>query len=201
MADGVAGAAALVILDKLPYAFVVVDERARVLVENAMAREVISRGQVLRRDGDVLCAVSADDDRELKSAIGVATSGSTSSWLTNAGALRVGSNHAQIPILVLPVRAAVDPLLGRRGLAFVIFGGDAPMPHRGLLAGMYRFTEREADLACALIEGQDLAHAARALRISIHTARTHLRHLMDKTDTGRQGDLVRVLLGSIPPHT
>jgi DNA-binding CsgD family transcriptional regulator len=37
------------------------------------------------------------------------------------------------------------------------------------------------------------------LCISRNTARTHLRRLFAKTDTTRQADLIRILLGAHPP--
>ena len=167
---------------------------------NAMAREVTSRGQALRVHGDVLHAVSAGDDGELSAAIAAAT-GPAASWLSGTRALRLRSASVEIPLLILPAQVTVDPLLGRRGLAFVVCGGgDKQTPHRDLLTTMYGFTEREADLACELIGGRDLTETARVLRMSIHTARTHLRHVMEKTATTRQGDLIRVLLGSTPPR-
>lgn len=192
-------AAALALLDRLPYALIIVDDRGRASTMNAAARETLSSVQGLRLDGDVLHAVSAIADRQLSAAIAAAT-GSAASWLSGAVALRIESGSAELPLLVLPARVTVDPLLGRRGLAFVVFGGDEQTPHRDLLVSMYGFTGREADVACALMGGRDLAHAAQALRMTIHTARTHLRHLMEKTATARQGDLIRVLLGSTPPR-
>lgn len=191
--------ASLALLNRLAYALMVVDERARVVIVNARAREIVSRAMSLQMDGDVVRAVSAEDDRELQSAIAAATT-AASSWLSGTSALRVGSGHLKMPILVLPANIDVDPLLGRRGLAFIVFGRDDPTPHADLLVTMYGLTGREADLACALLDGQDLAGAARALCLSTHTARTHLRHLMEKTHTTRQADLIRVLLGSIPPR-
>jgi len=193
-------AAALALLNRLPYALIIVDDRGHALTMNAAARETFSRAQGVRLDGDVIHAVSATDDRQLSAAIAAAT-GPAASWLSGAMALRIDSGSAELPLLVLPARVTVDPLIGRRGLAYVIFGGHEQTPHRDLLVSMYGLTGREADVACALIGGQDLAHAAQGLRMTIHTARTHLRHLMEKTATARQGDLIRVLLGSTPPHT
>ena len=192
-------AAGIAVLDRLPYALIIVDERARVVMMNAAARQAIADGRGLHLENDVLRATRESDDRQLTAAI-TAAADATASCLSTTGALRLATCADEMPVLVLPANINVDPLLGRRGLAFIVFGGEAHTPHRELLVAMYGFTAREAELACALIGGSDLADAARTLGMTIHTARTHLRRLMDKTETTRQGDLVRVLLGSMPPR-
>jgi DNA-binding CsgD family transcriptional regulator len=52
---------------------------------------------------------------------------------------------------------------------------------------------REAELARMLLEGHSLESASESLDIAIGTARVHLRNLFAKTDTNRQGDLIRLL--------
>ncbi|WP_375250103.1 helix-turn-helix transcriptional regulator [Sphingomonas sp.] len=57
----------------------------------------------------------------------------------------------------------------------------------------FRLTMREAELARMLLEGHSLESASESLDIAIGTARVHLRNLFAKTDTNRQGDLIRLL--------
>jgi DNA-binding CsgD family transcriptional regulator len=45
-----------------------------------------------------------------------------------------------------------------------------------------------------LAQGHHLDEVAGILKISIHTARTHLKRILGKTHTARQSDLVRLLL-------
>jgi DNA-binding CsgD family transcriptional regulator len=45
-----------------------------------------------------------------------------------------------------------------------------------------------------LVSGHTLEQAADQLFISIHTARTHLKRILLKTDTGRQAELLRTML-------
>jgi DNA-binding CsgD family transcriptional regulator len=190
MNDGQLRAAGQLLLDRLPHALIVVDHRARPIAMNARGRDALARG--LQLDGG-----------DLRNAVTAATS-STASWLSSACVLPLSLAGATVQGMVLPLRLDVDPLLMRRGFAFIAFAGDAGTVPRDLLTPMYGLTVREADLALRLLDGLSVAAAARALRITLPTARTHLRHLLEKTGTARQSALLRVLLqstaGSIPPR-
>ena len=69
-----------------------------------------------------------------------------------------------------------------------------------LIAQLHGFTEVEALLASALARGLTLAEFALERRCSEHTARTHLKRMLEKSGARRQADLVRVLLGSAALH-
>ena len=58
-------------------------------------------------------------------------------------------------------------------------------------------TRAEARVAVCLVRGLSLKQVADNLRISINTVKTHLKQLMRRTGTGRQGELVACLLRQI----
>jgi len=47
-----------------------------------------------------------------------------------------------------------------------------------------------------VIEGKSLPEVSNELKISLNTAKTHLRRIFDKTGTRRQGELIRLALQS-----
>jgi DNA-binding CsgD family transcriptional regulator len=192
-------AAALAVLDRLPYALLLVDRFARVVISNTAARRALSSGTGLLLDADVLSAAVDGENAQLRASIARATRPAVS-WLAGAGALWITRGSSVLPVLILPAQVGSDTLLGQHGYAYVLLDASRHTPHRDLLIAMYGFTPREVDLACELVAGKDLADAARVLRVTIHTARTHLKHLMEKTATKRQGDLVRLLLRSTVPR-
>jgi DNA-binding NarL/FixJ family response regulator len=49
-----------------------------------------------------------------------------------------------------------------------------------------------------MLHGDGLKPIAADLALSMATVKTHLHHIFNKTDTHRQAELVRLLLGSIP---
>jgi DNA-binding CsgD family transcriptional regulator/PAS domain-containing protein len=68
----------------------------------------------------------------------------------------------------------------------------APRPE--LLAELYRLTPAECKLAALITEGLTLEEVAERQFISPHTAKTHLKRILSKTQTRRQSELVRLLL-------
>lgn len=66
-------------------------------------------------------------------------------------------------------------------------------PPLSFLRGAFRLTEAEAALATALCCGTSVIDYAEARRISVHTVRTQLRALLQKTGAERQVDLINLL--------
>jgi DNA-binding CsgD family transcriptional regulator len=102
------------------------------------------------------------------------------------------------PIIATARRLDNAPRDGGRGApASVIFLSD---PERKAtfdaetMRRLYGLTRAEANIAVMLAEGRHLDQAADLLDISINTARTHLKRVLEKTNTTRQADLVRLLL-------
>lgn len=76
----------------------------------------------------------------------------------------------------------------------IIDPDSAPLPDPGALQDQFGFTPAEAALATDILAGNDLAASAARRRITLHTARAHLRRLFEKTGTRRQAALMRLLL-------
>lgn len=69
-----------------------------------------------------------------------------------------------------------------------------------LIRQLHGLTVTEAALAVSLAQGRTLAEFADERGCSEETARTHLKRVLGKTETRRQADLVRMLLGSVALH-
>lgn len=72
-----------------------------------------------------------------------------------------------------------------------------PLPNPGFLSKVFQFTPKERNIAILLTKGMDLKEISRELKISLHTVRTHLKHIYSKTNTSRQAELMKLLL-SLP---
>ncbi len=70
---------------------------------------------------------------------------------------------------------------------------DAPVAPADEIAKVFGLTPAEARLAEALSGGATIAEAADGLGIRVNTARNQLSAIFRKTDTNRQGELVRLL--------
>jgi DNA-binding CsgD family transcriptional regulator len=87
----------------------------------------------------------------------------------------------------------------RRQPAAILFISDPDLvvePNRILLQNTFGLTEAEARVAAALARGQNIEQIAAEFQLSPETIRTHLKKVFAKTDTSRQGELIRLLLAS-----
>ncbi len=65
-------------------------------------------------------------------------------------------------------------------------------------ARSFGLTVVETELVCHLVQGTSLEEIATALRVSSHTVRKYLQQVFAKTGTGRQADLILLLIGGAP---
>lgn len=62
------------------------------------------------------------------------------------------------------------------------------------LRQLYKLTVSEARVAALIVDGKSIDKIADDLKISVHTARTHLKRIFHKTGTHRQAELVHRLV-------
>ena len=92
------------------------------------------------------------------------------------------------------VPASVFPASSRwtDGLATLVLGARANRaPEHGRLGALFKLTDAEARLLCALVAGERIADYAVRTKVSLATAKTHLGALFNKTGERRQSDLIR----------
>jgi DNA-binding CsgD family transcriptional regulator len=67
-----------------------------------------------------------------------------------------------------------------------------------VLVKLYGLTHAETRIIGLLASDLSLDAAAAALGISRTTARTHLKHIFEKTGTNRQSQLIKLVLSALP---
>jgi DNA-binding CsgD family transcriptional regulator len=96
---------------------------------------------------------------------------------------------------VLPLRLESQPVGGpQRTVAAVV--ASAPRPPRfpaATLTSLYELTPAETRVLELIVEGRSPTEIGCGLGVSAATVRTHLQHVFDKTASGRQADLVRLV--------
>jgi DNA-binding CsgD family transcriptional regulator len=86
-----------------------------------------------------------------------------------------------------------------RAVVFVSNPNEKPRTGVEHMAQTYSLTEAEIRLVAALVEGYNLQEASDTQQITKGTARKHLAHIMAKTGTNRQAELIAlVLAGRLP---
>ena len=184
---------------------VVVAADAVVLSVNATARTIMTRTGLLRLREGRLVAAGAADQAALRAAIAA---------MARAQGPRLDPACYHSVALADPVEAARLTLIVRPGPPYwpvsaplrrtaVVILRDPAQPATlppGDLAALFGLTAAEARLATRLADGEGLDEAALALGVTRNTARSQLQAIFAKTGVNRQGDLVRVLLGSAANH-
>jgi DNA-binding CsgD family transcriptional regulator len=66
-----------------------------------------------------------------------------------------------------------------------------------LLRDLYQFTAAEARLVLELVNGRSMEEASERLNITANTARSHLKKIFSKTQTNKQGEIVRLVTSAL----
>ncbi|MCJ2092237.1 helix-turn-helix transcriptional regulator [Methylobacterium sp. J-072] len=157
----------------------VTDRSGRALFLNHAAQTLIRRG-LLRLQNGCLCSGSPEHGAAIGRLIARCAVGTGCS-------LRLAGETGTLLI-------AACAIPGNAVLLRVIDPASAPLPDPSVLQAQFGFTPAEAALATDIMAGHDLAASAARRRVTLHTARAHLRRLFEKTGTRRQAELMRLLL-------
>ncbi len=138
------------------------------------------------------------DDDELQGLIARALAGIASPQDGPGGVMRAPRPSGKRPfaILVTPVSGRYPALaVVRPAVCIVIADPEAqkqlPADHLRVVFGL---TEAEARMAALLASGEDLRSVAARLEVTYGTARARLATIFQKTQTKRQGELIRLVL-------
>jgi DNA-binding CsgD family transcriptional regulator len=186
------------VLDHLPFGVVLLDSRSRIVSRNRRAGELIEAEEGVKLVGDVLRAARSADADALSALLSSVCG--TDGGRRSGGAVSLGRRGKR------PLSLIATPLTDghrdafRHPVAMVVLAdpdvaGEHPVNH---VAQLYRLTPAEARIATLLTSGRTLEEVSDELGISLHTARTHLKRVLAKTDTTRQADLVRLILRVVP---
>jgi DNA-binding CsgD family transcriptional regulator len=180
-------------LDRVAQGVLIVTADAEVLFANRTAEALLAEADGIRTEKSTLRASEAADTAQFRRLIATAAERSDA-----AG----GVMTIQRPVPRRRLNALVAPLTiesawfmggGPVAIVFVADPDSAPSTAQDELRNLYRLTAAEAAVAMAISRGAGLQAAADELQISLSTARTHLQHVFEKTETRRQAELVRLI--------
>jgi DNA-binding CsgD family transcriptional regulator len=188
-------------IDRLPTGLVLLDAKRRVVVQNRGAERILAANDGFRIDRN---GPSADDAREnatFQKLIADAIDARGGQELRAAGFVAVSrpSGERSYAVMVTPLLAAP----GKGGMSDAVVAIFVADPSARIFAGpealteLYQLTHSEAELVRLLASGLSLEEAADKRGVSLNTARSHLKHVFAKTDTSRQGELVRLIVSGV----
>jgi DNA-binding CsgD family transcriptional regulator len=188
-------------LDRSASAILFLDEHKNIVFANRAARALESEGNGVRLDKDRISLLHRRDNDKFQSLIAQELSPIASPNAFMSGTMRALRPSGKWPygIFVSPVSRNYPVLsMPRPAVCIVITDPDrqTPLPNHRLQAA-FGFTAAEAKLAALLAAGEDLRSAAQQLEITYGTTRTRLAEILQKTNTRRQGQLIRLLLATL----
>ncbi len=195
--------------DMMGSAAFLVDHTGCIHHRNRLAERCLQAGGRLQSQQGRLIASNSNENVELQMLIRRATArAGRAAWLGTARifpAAHGGAMHITRPDSASVLQVAVLPLpeqssmVNARSFAMVfVLDAEAPAQGRGpLMHRLFSLTPTEGRLADLLLQGLEVREAAERLRITLATARFHLKRIFVKTRTHRQSELMRLML-SLP---
>jgi len=187
------------LLERLPQAVILADSRGTVGGLNERATAIVAQGDGLMVHHGVLRCRNPEDTGALHRLIGdVGRQDALCDAATGCG-LRIRRPVGRRPLTALVTGLRGNNALRNGGAVVAVLVNDpeeAPALDAQMLRAWYDLTPAEARLAVLLASGLSLDEIVDRLGIGTNTARTHLKNIFGKTDTRRQGELIRLLLSN-----
>jgi DNA-binding response OmpR family regulator/DNA-binding CsgD family transcriptional regulator len=186
-------------LDLIHLGIVVLGDGTHVTVINRMAREIIDAKDGLLLLENRICGRDPAITRRIERMLSEAQSLNLRFDPTMINPIRIPRPSAlrDFSMIALPLDV-VQRERDSRALTLVIHDPEVTAtPSTELLSNAYQFTKAEARVASLLIQGKAINEICEELEVSRNTVCTHLKRLYMKTDTQRQSDFTRLLLGGL----
>jgi DNA-binding CsgD family transcriptional regulator/PAS domain-containing protein len=189
------------LFDTSRYALFMVSADADLVRVNPAGEALLRRRQGISVRGGRLRASRPDAARRLDGLIAAAATGAEPSRAGGSMVIAVGDRSLPLSVAVAPVRSPAHPLFQNGPHALVCVSD----PARRLVVSEQRLCEvlgltpGEARMARALLNRGDVPRAAASLGISVHTAKTHMVRIHQKTGTDRQVTLAELILRCAAP--
>ena len=184
-----------IVLDRLSTGVLVVTRKREVVYMNQSAAETIAAADGLSIGYDqVLRASTSEESGNLREACLRLVSAPGDGDMAALSIERPSMREA-LKLILAPLEDPDGDPEGRV-IVFVTDPGNKTFPSAEMIARFFDLTPTESRLAWELISGRRTEEIAEAMGITISSARTYLKRVMEKTGTNRQVDLVRLLLST-----
>ncbi len=185
-------------MERNPTGVVLLDQIGRVVHANKAVCAMAEAADGFTLGPGGIAGIRRQDDADLQRLIGQAVRTGAGRGFGSGGALTLPrrSGMRGYAVVVAPMAGRESPLSPLMPVACVLVTDPErkPVTPVAVLRTLYGLTPQEARLCERLTAGDTPEQAARALHISIGTARIHLASIFRKTETHRQPELIRLLL-------
>ena len=188
-----------VYLDQQPYPFLLTDAQGRAVYANTAAAEIAALGDGLAITAGRRLLLSDGNQAEFLKALAelAADRGASIYWLE----AQRPSRKPPYSVLIMPAPDLPPTLAGfsKAVAALLIIDRETgPELDSGILRVLFALTPAEAQVTKKLGAGRSAEQIAEEMDVSLETVRTHIRRILSKTETGRQGELISLVLRTAP---
>ncbi len=189
------------VLDRIPVGIIMVDAAGQPVLVNRMAEEMTRNHDGISAGPEGVRGANARESQRLRERLGeaIAQGISDSPGRNTVMSLSRPSGKRPYTVVVAPLLSHVD---GRRthdavAALFVADPDATGISTTDFLQALYGLTPAEAELVALLAAGRSLEEAAAERGVTISTIRSQLKQVFLKTQTKRQGQLVRLVLTGV----
>jgi DNA-binding CsgD family transcriptional regulator/PAS domain-containing protein len=190
--------------DLLTVGVILVDDKSRICYANRAAMRKIDEKSAVRRSNEELSARDPKAAAHLKDAVSKAAQSSVYELAKTGIVVPIpGVGGRDLAAWVLPLDAGLRSRFGAPFSAiaaiFLRELGETSLLPGELFVKRYKITPAECRVLMAMMQGLGAREVADALGNSEPTVRTHIQHLLMKTNTANQVGLMRLAISAIPP--
>jgi DNA-binding CsgD family transcriptional regulator len=188
--------------EKAVQGLVIVNRLGKVVFVNESAKRLISVKDGLQTNQNgILSACLAAESKKMKILLRSVFEPNIRQKVNFGGIMQVSRKSGRRPlsVFIAPFSGNELGVLPTQRMA-VLFINDPELKLEGIetiLSRIYQLTPAESKIAAILAEGKSLDEACGLLGIKRNTIRTHLKRIFSKTETKRQTELVRLILGNL----
>ena len=185
-------------LDRCPYAFLITDPQGEVLYRNSAASQVIAAKDGVAIASGRLSLMSAKTNSEFQAAVRQVALNRDKLIRRLDVPRPSGKQSYRLLFVPVPPSAAMPLGLPHPSVTILIVEQSGPELDLSVLREMFSLTPAEARVTGKLTQGRSAEEIAADLGLSVGTVRTHIRRVLSKTATGRQGELISLVLRLLP---
>jgi DNA-binding CsgD family transcriptional regulator len=190
-------------LDGLRAGLFLLDTGGRVVHANAAARDILDAGDFLRSTCGRLVASDPQTDQTLRDTLAACGHGDTGIGVRGIAMPLIAHDGGRHVAHMLPLTSGARRAAGTACTAiaalFVRKAAFEPPPASDVIGKTYKLTPAELRVLLAIVEIGGVPEVADALGVADTTVKTHLGRVFEKTGTGRQADLVKLVAGFSTP--
>lgn len=190
---------ALETLDALDTGVLIVDQACRIVHANAVAEAMLHGGDGLLLHGNCVAAPNLTVQRCLETAVRGSVATAAGGLAPAANAIRIDRpGRAAITAAITPLRPHWPRLTWQHPLALILLRDpEYPPIVIDRLRDLFGLTRSESIIAAELARGRALPQIAESVGIGLATVRSHLKQILLKTGTNRQGEAIALVDRSI----